>query len=230
MANERSLAVGVSFLGYGDPGDGVPASIYTQCPIVHEGSVAFNFNEATSVDFRAEGMKDPWESFDKAGDPDSFEFAIPSPTAQEMLAFCGGSVSGGKWNAPIDIPNIRKSFKIQTTPYKGKYTEYTFAICKVSARLSQAPSSEQTDLLLVKCTRLAAITSAGQQRSSFGRAVMNVTLTPVTAVAITGTPKVGETLMATLTPAEATGDFQWQRKVDGQGEAQDIEGLLVTVI
>lgn len=139
----------------------------------------------TSVDFRAEGMKDPWESFDKAGDPDSFEFAIPSPTAQEMLAFCGGSVSGGKWNAPIDIPNIRKSFKIQTTPYKGKYTEYTFAICKVSARLSQAPSSEQTDLLLVKCTRLAAITSAGQQRSSFGRAVMNVTLTPVTAVAIT---------------------------------------------
>ena len=120
MANERSLAVGVSFLGYGDPGDGVPASIYTQCPIVHEGSVAFNFNEATSVDFRAEGMKDPWESFDKAGDPDSFEFAIPSPTAQEMLAFCGGSVSGGKWNAPIDIPNIRKSFKIQTTPYKGK--------------------------------------------------------------------------------------------------------------
>ena len=60
MANERSLAVGVSFLGYGDPGDGVPASIYTQCPIVHEGSVAFNFNEATSVDFRAEGMKDPW--------------------------------------------------------------------------------------------------------------------------------------------------------------------------
>lgn len=59
MANERSLAVGVSFLGYGDPGDGVPASIYTQCPIIHEGSVAFNFNEATSVDFRAEGMKDP---------------------------------------------------------------------------------------------------------------------------------------------------------------------------
>ena len=226
MANERSLAVGVSFLGYGDPGDGVPASIYTQCPIVHEGSVAFNFNEATSVDFRAEGMKDPWESFDKAGDPDSFEFAIPSPTAQEMLAFCGGSVSGGKWNAPIDIPNIRKSFKIQTTPYKGKYTEYTFAICKVSTRLSQAQSSEQTDLLLVKCTRLAAITSAGQQRSSFGRAVMNVTLTPVTAVAITGTPRVGETLMATLTPAEATGDFQWQRKVDGQGEAQDIEGAI----
>ena len=38
--------------------------------------------------------RQPWESFDKAGDPDSFEFAIPSPTAQEMLAFCGGSVSG----------------------------------------------------------------------------------------------------------------------------------------
>ena len=49
MANERSLAVGVSFLGYGDPGDGVPASIYTQCPIVHEGSVAFNLKRPLSI-------------------------------------------------------------------------------------------------------------------------------------------------------------------------------------
>lgn len=41
MANERSLAVGVSFLGYGTPGDGVAATEFTQCPIVEEGTVVF---------------------------------------------------------------------------------------------------------------------------------------------------------------------------------------------
>lgn len=221
---ERSLAVGVSYIGAGTPNNGTPASNFKQYPIIHEGSIVFNFNEATSVDFRAEGMKDPWESFDKAGDPDSFEFAIPSPTAEEMQDFCGGSVSGGKWTAPVSIPNIRKSFKIQTSPYKGKYTEYVFVVCKVSARLSQAPSSEQTDLLLVKCTRLAAVTSDGQQRPSFSREVKDVVKTPVTAVAVTGTAKVGQTLSAKPTPAEATGEYQWLKKTGGAGNEMAIEG------
>lgn len=221
---ERSLAVGVSYLGAGEPNNGAPASVFKQYPIIHEGSVVFNFNEAASVDFRAEGMKDPWESFDKAGDPDSFEFAIPSPTAEEMRDFCGGSVSGGKWTAPVNIPNIRKSFKIQTSPYKEKYTEYIFVICKVSARLSQAPSSEQTDLLLVKCTRLAAVTTDGQQRPSFSREVKDVVKTPVTEVTVSGTAKVGETLSAKPTPAEATGDYQWVKKKEGSGEEIPLEG------
>ena len=175
MANERSLAVGVSFLGYGTPGDGVAATEFTQCPIVEEGTVVFNFNDPTSVDFRAEGMKDPWESFDKAGDADSFEFGIPSPTPEEMKEFMGGEVKDGKWNAPVDIPIIRKLMKITTLPYKDKQTEYIFALCKISAKISRAPSSEQTDLMLVRCTILTPVSAAGEQGSPFSRAVKDVT-------------------------------------------------------
>lgn len=174
--NERSLAVGVSYIGYGEPGDGVPATDFTQLPIIHEGSVVFNFSDPTSVDFRAEGMKDPWASFDKAGDPDSIEFAIPSPTAVEMKEFCGGTATGDKWEAPTEIPSIKKTIKMQTSPYEGKYTEYCIVNGKVSARLSQAPGAEQTDLLLIKVTKLAAVTTAGLQKAPFTREVKVVTL------------------------------------------------------
>lgn len=174
MANERSLAVGVSFLGYAEPGDGVAGTEFTQCPIVEEGTVVFNFNDPTAVDFRAEGMKDPWESFDKAGEADSFEFGIPSPTPEELKEFMGGTVDGAKWNAPVDIPVIRKSMKIKTLPYKGKQTEYVYALCKVNAKISRAPSSEQTDLLLVRCTKLTPVSAAGKQGSSFSREVKAV--------------------------------------------------------
>lgn len=175
MAGERSLAVGVAYVGHGTPGDGVPAATFVQLPVVHEGSVVFNFSDAQSVDFRAEGMKDPWASFDKSGDPDSIEFAIPSPTAAEMKEFCGGTVTGEKWEAPTDIPAIKKSIRIQTLAYDSKYTEYCISNGKVSAKISQAPGAEQTDLLLIKVTKLAAVTAAGKQMTSFTREVKTVT-------------------------------------------------------
>lgn len=219
----RSLAVGISYVGLGEPGDGVPASSFKHFPIIHEGSVAFNFSETTPVDFRGEGLKDAWESFDKAGEADSIEFAIPSPTNEEMLFFCGGSISGDEWQAPVEIPNIRKTLKMNTIPYKGRYIQYCFVNCKVSARLTQAPSSENTDLLLVKCTKLAAITSAGQQMSPFTRGIKNVTLTTVTSIKVNGTAKVGERLSAIPEPAMATGAYQWVKKKAGSGGEIPIE-------
>lgn len=171
---ERSLAVGVSYVGIAEPGDGVPGTAYTQYPIIEENSVVLNFNDPTSVDFRAEGMEDPWESFDKAGDADSIDFNIPSPTPEEQQAFMGGIVTGEKWEAPTEKPVIRKSFKMRSTPYKGKFTEYEFAYCKVFAKLGQAPGSEQTDLLQVRITKLAAITTAGVKKSPWSREVKEV--------------------------------------------------------
>lgn len=178
MPQERNLAVGVSYLGIAEPGDGVPGTEFTQYPIIEENSVVFNFNDPTTVDFRAEGMDDPWASFDKAGEPDSVEFNIPSPTAEEMLAFCGGSVEENKWIAPASMQNIRRTVKIQTVPYNGKFTEYVFANCKVSGKVNQAPNSEQTDLLMVRATKLAAITSAGVQMPGWTREVKDVVVTP----------------------------------------------------
>lgn len=172
MANERSLAVGVSYVGFTEPGDGIPGSAYIQFPIIEEGSVVLNFNDPTSIDFRAEGLKDPWESFDKAGDADSMDFNIPSPTAEEMAFFCGGTATGDKWEAPVDVPSIRKSFKMESTPYKNKKTVYEFANCKISGKLTQAPSSEQTDLLQVRVTKLAAVATDGTINPSWSREVV----------------------------------------------------------
>lgn len=174
MAQERSLAVGVSYVGFAEPGDGVPGTIYKQFPIVEEGSIVLNFSDASSVDFRAEGLKDPWESFDKAGEADSMDLNIPSPTAEEMEFFCGGTVVGDKWSAPVEIPSVRKSFKMMSNPYKGKQTVYEFANCKVSGKLTQAPSSEQTDLLQVRVTKLAAVAADGTVKSPWSREVVVV--------------------------------------------------------
>lgn len=175
MSQERSLAVGVSFVGISDPGDGVPGTNYIQAVTIEENSVVFNFNDPTSVDFRAEGMDDPWESFDKAGDADSIDYNIPSPTAEEMKLYMGGEVDDkGKWQAPVEKPVIRKSFLLKSLPYKSKYTEYEFAYCKVSAKLGQAPGAEQTDLLQVRITKLAPISSTGVKKSPWSRHVKDV--------------------------------------------------------
>ncbi len=174
MANERSLAVDIKYLGVGNPGDGVPATTYVQYPTIHEDSVVFNFNEATQVNFKAMGMGDPWAILNKKGDPSSIEFAIPSPTAAEMEAFCGGTVTGDKWEAPVSTPSIIKSVKLQTAPYEGKYTEYVISKASVSARISQAPGSEQTDLLLVKATIMTPVSAAGEQGAPFSREVKAV--------------------------------------------------------
>lgn len=171
---ERSLAIDIDYLGVAEPGDGVPGTEFTQYPDIHEGSVVFNFNEPTQVNFRVYGRKDPWASFDKAGEPDSIDFAIPSPKVSEMKDFCGGTVDGDKWEEPIDLPNIIKSFRIRTAPYNGKYVEYTFPKCKVLGRISQAPGVEDTDLLLVRATKLSVVTAAGQKMTAFTREIKSV--------------------------------------------------------
>lgn len=175
MANERSLAVDIAYVGIGTPGDGVAATTYTQYPIIHEDSVVFNFNEASQVNFKAMGMDDPWAVLNKKGDPSSIEFAIPSPTAVEMEAFCGGTVTGNKWEAPTTAPSIIKSVKLQTALYEGKYTEYVITKASISARISQAPGSEQTDLLLVKATITMPVSAAGEQGVPYSREVKEVT-------------------------------------------------------
>lgn len=172
--SERSLAVGVSYIGFSEPGDGVPGTNYEKVNLIEQNSVVFNFNDPTTVDFRAEGMDEPWESFDKAGDADSVDFNIPSPTAEEMKSFCGGEVVNGKWKAPAERPVIRMSFKMRSLPYKGKYTEYEFAYCKVFGKVTQAPNSEQTDLLQVRVTKLAAVAADGKKMSPWSREVKEV--------------------------------------------------------
>lgn len=172
--SERSIAIGVAYVGYGQPGNGVPAATFTQLSDIYKGSVAFNFADANQVKIEVEGREDPLAVINRKGDADSIEFSIPSPTAAELAAFCGGKAVGDKWEAPNNFPTINLSFRIDTEDYNGKYVQYTIVNGSVAAKLSQAPGSEQTDLLLVKVTRQSAVTAEGEMKPSFIREVKTV--------------------------------------------------------
>lgn len=171
----RSLAVDMKYVGAGTPGDGVAAAaIFIQYPEIHESSVVFNFADGSQVQFRAMGQKEPWAVINRIVDISSIEFAIPSPKAQEQKGFMGGTVAGEKWEAPIDTPNIIKSIKMQIADYEGKDTEYIIPKASISARLSQAPGEEATDLMLVRATIIAPVTTAGVRKTLFSREVKTV--------------------------------------------------------
>lgn len=170
----RSLAVDMKYVGAGEPGDGVAAAAYTQYTEIHESSVVFNFADGSQVQFKAMGQQDPWAVISRITDVSSIEFAIPSPKAQEQKDFMGGTVTGDKWEAPVDKPNIIKSIKMQTADYEGKYTEYVIPKASIFARLSQAPGEEATDLMLVRATIVTPVTAAGVRKSAFSREVKTV--------------------------------------------------------
>lgn len=138
---------------------------------MHEKTLAFNFTEANQISFKAMGQEDPWAVVNRKGEPSSIDWAIPSPTAQEMQDFMGGTVVGDKWEAPLNTPSIEKSVKIQTAEYHGKYVEYVIPKASISAYLSQAPSEEDTELLLVKATIMTPVTEAGVRKPSFSREI-----------------------------------------------------------
>lgn len=177
--NDRSLAIGVSYVGFGAYlGAGVPAATYTQIKDVSEGSVVFNFNEPTQTNINIEGTDDPRWVVNRKGDPDSIELAIPSPSVEDMVMFCGGENNNGVWEAPTSIPTINMSMKMITEPYDSKYTEYVIVNGSVVARLSQAPGKEQSELLLVKITRQLAVDATGTLKTPFTRAVKDVPTEP----------------------------------------------------
>ena len=155
---ERSLALDVAYLG-------VAGTEFTQC--VDVDTVTFNFSDAKELSFTSMGHEDPWAVVSRKGDPSSIEFTIPSPTSDEMKMFCGGTVSGDKWEAPLSTPSIR----LQSLPYQGKFTEYVFVKCSVFGKISQAPDKENCDLLLVKATIMTPVSAAGKQASPYSRAV-----------------------------------------------------------
>lgn len=171
---ERTLAVDCQYIGTGTPGDGVPATTYTETETIHEGSLVFGFQQGNQVQFKQMGTEDPWAVINRMGDPSYIEYAIPSPSAEECKRYMGGEVTGEKWEKPITTPTIEQSLKIHTAEYKGKYVEYVVTKASISAYLSQAPTEEETELLLVRATILSVTTSEGVKKSSFSREVKAV--------------------------------------------------------
>lgn len=174
MAGERQKAIGISYVGYGTPGDGVVATSLTEIEAVSKDTVAFNFSDLTETPIDIEQSDDPLFTILTKGSPDSFEFAIPSPKTAEYGAFMGGTVTGDKYEDDGTVAQKSLSFVIKTKPVDGKQVQYTFPKCTVSAKISQAPGKEKTELLLVKCVRDSCITALGVRKPSFIREVVAV--------------------------------------------------------
>ena len=114
--SERSIAIGVASIGYGEAVNGVVPASYTRLRDIYKGSVAFNFADANQVKIEVEGREDPLAIINRKGDADSIEFSIPSPTTDELVTFCGGTKNGDKWEAPNSVETINKAFCIATQP------------------------------------------------------------------------------------------------------------------
>lgn len=171
----RTLAIGVSYLGLGTPGDGVPATTFKQQTHIEQNTLAFNFSEPTIRQFNIEGSSEPWAVIVAAGgEADSIDWVIPSPTNEELVDICGGEIVNGEWKAPTETPDITKSLCIRTNPYQGKQVQYTYAIGKIFARPNQAPTEENGESYIVRFVKQAAYTANGVKMSPYGRKIMDV--------------------------------------------------------
>jgi hypothetical protein len=170
--NDRSLAIGMSYVGVGTyPGAGVPATTLTQITDISAGSVVFNFAEPNQINIMIEGTDEPRWSVSRKGDVSNIEFAIPSPSAEDMVMFCGGVNNEGTWEEPTAVPSINLTLKMITEPYQGKYTEYVITNAAIFARLSQAPTKEASELLLVRATKQIAMDATGNMKPAFTHTV-----------------------------------------------------------
>lgn len=111
--SERSIAIGVASIGYGEAVNGVVPASYTRLRDIYKGSVAFNFADANQVKIEVEGREDPLAIINRKGDADSIEFSIPSPTTDELVTFVAGqkTVINGR------LPTVsRQSIKHSVSP------------------------------------------------------------------------------------------------------------------
>ncbi|MBC5586143.1 MULTISPECIES: hypothetical protein [Bacteroides] len=180
MAGEvRPIAMGVGKIKFGTVGDGVPGTDLKEFPLPFKGSVAFNFADPKEVKIETEGSDEPLYVEFVKDTTDYIEFSIPTPSNEVIKDLAGGEIetTGGKniWNKPLNVPSISKTFQCETLPKDGKKVVYTIVNGKVSSKISQAPGSEQAELLLVRVYVQAAITIAGVKKTAFMREVVTVT-------------------------------------------------------
>ncbi len=170
------IAIGISYIGYAPVGDGVPGTAFTPIPNIFKDSVTFNFADASEVKVPIEGSSEPLAIINVKNETDYIEISIPSPSTDELVALAGGSKEDSKdlWNEPLVVPNINKTIKIVTSEYDKKVVEYVIVNGKITAKLSQAPGAEQSELLLVRVYKQAAITAAGEKNVSFTREIKAV--------------------------------------------------------
>ena len=183
MAGEvRPIAMGVGKIKFGAVGDGVPGTDLKEFPLPTKGSVVFNFADPKEVKVETEGSDEPLYVEFVKDTTDYIELSIPTPSNEVLKELAGGEIdtADGKniWKKPINVPSISKTFQCETLPKNGKKVVYTVVNGKITSKISQAPGSEQAELLLVQIGRAscrqAAITASGEKKAAFMLEVISV--------------------------------------------------------
>lgn len=178
-AEARPIAMGVGVIKFGTVGDGVPGVDLKEYPLPTKGSVAFTFADPKEVKIETEGSDEPLYVELVKDTTDYIEFSIPTPSNEILKELAGGEIdtTGGKniWKKPINTPSISKTFQCETLPKDGKKVVYTVVNGKIASKISQAPGSEQAELLLVRVYIQSAITAAGVKQAAFMREVVTIT-------------------------------------------------------
>lgn len=173
--------MGVSALKFGATGDGVPGTVLAELPLPTKGSVVFNFSDPKEVKIETEGRTAPLYSHFVKDTTDFIEFSIPSAANSIWAELAGGIHDEGTveapkdiWKEPVSVPSINKTFVVESEVHQGKKVIYTIVNGKILAKPGQAPGSEQSDTLLVRVYKQAAVTAAGVENYAFSREVVSV--------------------------------------------------------
>lgn len=173
----RPIAMGVKEIRHLDVGDGVPGTTNSKkMPNPSENAVAFNFSDPEEVRVPIEGSDDPLFSFFKKGSTDYVEVSYPTPSNETIKEVMGGTYDeeDDEWQEAVNLPSINKTVEIESMPISGKKVIYTIVNAKIVAKLSQAPTKDNVELLMVRYYKQAAISAAGVQGYAFSRKVVAV--------------------------------------------------------
>ena len=183
MDNKQPIAMGIAKHGLATVGDGVPGTEFTDLPLPLKGADAFNFSDPTEVKIELEGSSAPLYSAFIKDTTDFIEVSIPTPSNDIVHKVMGGTHDKGVEDAEKDIwkespdgvPDISYTYQCETIPRNGTKVVYTIVNAKVMGKLSQAPTAEAPELLMVRFFKQAAISAAGKKGYAFSREVVDVT-------------------------------------------------------
>jgi len=109
--------------------------------------------------------------------------SIPTPSNATIKKLAGGVHDktdvepdvNDEWQEPFEgVPDISFTYQCETVPRNGSKVVYTIVNAKVLAKLSQAPTADNPELLLVRFYKQAAISAAGVKGYAFSRKVVAV--------------------------------------------------------
>jgi len=182
MAEQRPIAMGIAKHSVATPGDGVPGTSFEDLPQPQKNAVAFNFADPSEVRVDLEGSLDPLYSAFVKDTTDFIELSIPTPDNATIQKLAGGVHEKGtvespndEWQEPYEgVPDINFTYQCETVPRNGLKVVYTIVNARVLAKISQAPTSDNVELLMVRFYKQAAISAAGVKGHAFSRKVVAV--------------------------------------------------------